>query len=799
MRIRVPDIPSGALGMRDTPHLPSSEPPSPPMPTVLDFLPHIPSSSASPLDPFDFANIGNQNDHAWTSDDLPAGQDEGEYTGKFTFLTVPTKQDPPTTRTRDRIQNWGRPVSPYPFPRPRSPLADLPHFEDEPEDMDIDHEVHTSVSLRRAGEDAMRRERTPTPTRRDPTPTPTRPEPTPPPDDRRPSSPVRQPVFTKPPSKPLSTIQKIARRTPNPRHKTPPARQTPSPPRADPTSLPAPSSVPPDDLPPSPPATSPHASGSALPPLDTHRTHPSPHTPPPSAPPAALPVRQDEADDARDGRVDGQAELGHRDTDDGGPVGGVHDEIDAQDEEASDSSDAGEADESVIKIVSDNPWQAARAAAILKQHNYDFVTEIKRKPPLDLDKLFRKSNRSRLSSAGITKARRPPPPLRTPSPSPSPSPASSSHSDTRVLIDTRGPRAWAREDWKLLDACLTDERLSLAERQGDTPGSLADADTISLADVVARFLDFIGGDDVLRALGPTWTREDIGRRARALLKKHRAGDFAPPTPRGSVVPSTPRGSVVPSTPRGTTPVVPDFTPVGRGRQTPALESAKLPARERAPRWPGALGAPRYAHLLEEARSVARVREEEDEEEEGDQMEVEQSIASDADERTDSSRAPSYLEDPPPPPSLGARVKGFIFSYLPTRSNAPKHKPAADGLPLPPPPPARARAPVVTPVSKLPPAHAHPRELVELQHAPTPVPRAAPRVAHPRELVELEHVPTPAPAPSRLPRRLDPKRLVELRHVEVPVLVRAEVRERRSSGSVRELVRAFEEGRPAWRP
>ena len=37
------------------------------------------------------------------------------------------------------------------------------------------------------------------------------------------------------------------------------------------------------------------------------------------------------------------------------------------DSDDGDSSDPGEGDVSVIKIVSDDPWQAARAAAILKQ------------------------------------------------------------------------------------------------------------------------------------------------------------------------------------------------------------------------------------------------------------------------------------------------------------------------------------------------------------------------------------------------------------------------------------------------
>ena len=42
-------------------------------------------------------------------------------------------------------------------------------------------------------------------------------------------------------------------------------------------------------------------------------------------------------------------------------------EMQDADSDDGDSSDPGEGDVSVIKIVSDDPWQAARAAAILKQ------------------------------------------------------------------------------------------------------------------------------------------------------------------------------------------------------------------------------------------------------------------------------------------------------------------------------------------------------------------------------------------------------------------------------------------------
>jgi hypothetical protein len=48
----------------------------------------------------------------------PAGEDgehgEGEYTGRFHMLTVRTKLDPPSSATRTRMEEWGRPITPFP-------------------------------------------------------------------------------------------------------------------------------------------------------------------------------------------------------------------------------------------------------------------------------------------------------------------------------------------------------------------------------------------------------------------------------------------------------------------------------------------------------------------------------------------------------------------------------------------------------------------------------------------------------------------------------------------------------------
>ena len=86
---------------------------------------------------------------------------------------------------------------------------------------------------------------------------------------------------------------------------------------------------------------------------------------------------------------------------------------------------------------------------------------------------------------------------------------STSHSrwiDPGRLFDPIGPREWGKNDWKILDACFTDERLDAGEKMGMSEGSLADVTDIRLDDVVNRFVEVIGGDAVLATVGPSWTR-----------------------------------------------------------------------------------------------------------------------------------------------------------------------------------------------------------------------------------------------------------------------------------------------------
>ena len=242
-------------------------------------------------------------------------------------------------------------------------------------------------------------------------------------------------------------------------------------------------------------------------------------------------------------------------------------------------------------------------------------------------------------------------------------------------------------------------------------------------------------------------RPDLLKRAKALQKKQRAGEGAPPTP-------TLRVSSVCSS----TPTVPDFTPVHLARRQgvdSTLPRLAAPAflGQTTPRLPASLMGPRYSHLLEEAKSLSK---------------------------QDGARSSPPEDEPtqevPPTPSVGSRMKGFLFSYLPTlKKKTPVQKtrePARPGLPLP------------------------PLEIMEKSRGPviTPQPKPVPRPTHPKELVHLQHAPLPT---SRIPTLSQaPKRLVELRPVSPPPTASAPIQipdERRSSsGSVKDLVNSFEE-------
>jgi hypothetical protein len=273
-------------------------------------------------------------------------------------------------------------------------------------------------------------------------------------------------------------------------------------------------------------------------------------------------------------------------------------------------------------------------------------------------------------------------------------------------------------------------------------------------------------------------REDLLKRAKALRRKQRVGEGAPPTP-----------SLRVSSVTSSTPTVPDFTPVHPARlQWVNSMQPKLPAPaflQATPRIPASLMAPRYSHLLEEAKSMSKedsLSSRPTPASSGETLAHPTPIANDG--LIDSSSAPhaepdQSLQDVPSTPSVGSRMKGFFFSYLPTlKKKTPiTHKlrePARQGLPLPPP------------------------ELLEKPRGPviTPLPKPPPRVTHPKELVHLQH----APLPSRIPTLPEaPKRMVELRPISPnspPPAASGAIKipegRRSSGGSVKELVHSFEE-------
>jgi hypothetical protein len=261
------------------------------------------------------------------------------------------------------------------------------------------------------------------------------------------------------------------------------------------------------------------------------------------------------------------------------------------------------------------------------------------------------------------------------------------------------------------------------------------------------------------------------KRAKALQKKQRAGEGAPPTPNLRV-----------SSVTSSTPTVPDFTPVHPARQQwVSLTQPRLPApaffAQTTPHIPASLMAPRYSHLLEEAKSLSK----QDTSRPGPSSEFPALLAPAVDDEpiantTSHARSgQSSVQEVPPTPSMGSRMKGFFFSYLPTLKkktpNRKPHEPARPGLPLPPPELLeKPRGPIITPQPKPPPRLTHPKELVQLQHAPPP-----------------SHIPTAPRAP---------KRLVELRPVSPPPAASEPIKipegRRNSGGSVKELVHSFEE-------
>lgn len=65
---------------------------------------------------------------------------------------------------------------------------------------------------------------------------------------------------------------------------------------------------------------------------------------------------------------------------------------------------------------------------------------------------------------------------------------------SRPMFNPNGPRSWDKDDWKLLDACFTDERLALGSHKRPIGEAiLAPVDDVDLDRVVDRFMEQTGG------------------------------------------------------------------------------------------------------------------------------------------------------------------------------------------------------------------------------------------------------------------------------------------------------------------
>lgn len=284
--------------------------------------------------------------------------------------------------------------------------------------------------------------------------------------------------------------------------------------------------------------------------------------------------------------------------------------------------------------------------------------------------------------------------------------------------------------------------------------------------------------------------DTICQRVKALQNKQRSGNVAPPT-----TPYTPSpGSRGFAATRGRLPMeVPEFTPLARRapptQQRPVLSTlvgqdaqcANLTIQQdkSARTVPAPLLAPRYSHLLEEAVAVSQLGIKHPETSVTD-VGTDGDMASDGSASTladgeDDSLPPkrtNHLSEAPA--TIGKRVKGFLFSYLPTlsktTSSTTRMRQHKAGLPLPPPEVLeKSRGPISTPIRPPLPKVKPPKELVHLNPAPHPKTSLIPRVRKPQRLVELQPLPPQSP----------------LQPLAIP-------RPRRSSGSVKDLVRSFED-------
>jgi len=88
------------------------------------------------------------------------------------------------------------------------------------------------------------------------------------------------------------------------------------------------------------------------------------------------------------------------------------------------------------------------------------------------------------------------------------------HREMRDDEDGSGTKQWTKEEWKVLDGCLTDERLELGEeldsvlvQEYHDGMPLAGVDMVEVDKVVDRFIEVMGGEEKVDEFG--WTRSVV--------------------------------------------------------------------------------------------------------------------------------------------------------------------------------------------------------------------------------------------------------------------------------------------------
>ncbi|KAK7020149.1 hypothetical protein VNI00_017871 [Paramarasmius palmivorus] len=167
------------------------------------------------------------------------------------------------------------------------------------------------------------------------------------------------------------------------------------------------------------------------------------------------------------------------------------------------------------------------------------------------------------------------------------------HTSTPVKTATKTPKRplatgtndWNKDHWRFLDGCFTNVRLL------DTKGHMKPIDQVDLGEVVDRFINLIGSEE-----GEVeWSRDKLLGHAHTICKKQARGQVGEPaTP--FTVPACPITDIWCFD-------TPEFTP---------LPLSKLKHKPKDKDWilpspalfkASVLQAPRYGHLLDEARKV----------------------------------------------------------------------------------------------------------------------------------------------------------------------------------------------------